>query len=503
MTLMELLLLAMLFGVGYCSMSALAGPERPLRTLAGAFPMGCCLWALGVFLIAALPFPAKDVFGMNLSASLLLMAGIVGVSLLVIATQQRTVWRFLLPAVPALALLLLLYWFFFWANISIITADSLSHLHPQKGFESMKSGRAFNQTLAALAALAGQDRYFFPFHPLFFVSLMVLMGECIYHEIKSAGTNLGPALSFALAGPILLASTHMTSIQMFYVNNHLLVATMICLALSLLLGKKSRDQGSEVPLPLAALAVIAVTPLSLLRLEGQFIGIILLVVMLGRVGVDRLVRVRALLLYLFLTAPVLLFLITLSLDGGKTDAGHFAAMLLVTVFLPVFFYPKKPALIGHLQDHASKYTLLSLALVITVFLYLRLDKMVYRLGWVVHNAFDVSHWGFAHQVLIFAIFVLLAVRAVSGDAAMAANLRRIDSLLLFSIAALLSIVFLTYFHGARLGWSSSQNRMLFHFFPAIILWVAIQAGIGFARPAAAVQIVSTKRPDSGPSRAQS
>lgn len=366
----------------------------------------------------------------------------------------------------------------------------------------MKSGRAFNQTLAALAALAGQDRYFFPFHPLFFVSLMVLMGECIYHEITSAGTGPGPAVGFALAGPILLASTHMASIQMFYVNNHLLVATMICLALSLLLGKNSRGQNSELPLPLATLAVIAVTPLSLLRLEGQFIGIILLVVMLGRVGVDRLVRVKALLLYLFLTAPVLLFLITISLDGGKTDAVHFGAMLLVTVFLPVFFYPKKPALIGHLQDHASKYTLLSLALVVMAFLYLRLDKMVYRLGWVIHNAFDVSHWGFAHQVLIFAIFVLLAVRAVSGDAPIAVNRRRIDSLLFFSIAALLSIVFLIFFHGSRLGWSDSQNRMLFHFFPAIILWVAIQAGIGFARPGAALQIVSTKGPDSGPSRAQ-
>lgn len=492
MTLTELLLIAMLFGVGYCAMSALAGPERVVRTLAGAFPMGCCLWALGVFLVAALAIPGKDVFGMNLSASLLLMAGIAGVSLLVIATQRGNVLRFLLPALPALALLLLLYWFFFWANISIITGDSVNQFHPHRGFESMKSGRAFNQTLAALAALAGQDRYFFPFHPLFFVSLMVLMGECIYHEIKSAGTNLGPALSFALAGPILLASTHMTSIQIFYVNNHLLVATMICLALSLLLGKNNWGQSTEVPLPLAALAVIAVTPLSLLRLEGQFIGIILLVVMLGRVGVDRLIRVQALLLYLFLTAPVLLFLIIISLDGGKTDAVHFAAMLLVTAFLPLFFFFKKPALLRHFQDHANKYTLLGLAVVVSIFLYLRLDKMVYRLGWVIHNAFDVSHWGFAHQVLIFAIFVLLAVRAVSGAAPIAVNRRRIDSLLFFSIAALLSIVFLIFFHGSRLGWSDSQNRMLFHFFPAIILWVAIQAGIGFARPLADQEMAPIK-----------
>jgi hypothetical protein len=486
MTLTELLLLAMLFGVGYCGTSALAGPERVLRTLAGAFPMGCCFWAVCVFLIAALPIPSKDVFGMNLSASLLLFAGIAVVSLLFIARQGDTLLRFLLPALPALVVLLFLYWLFFWANISIITADSLSHIHPQRGFESMKSGRAFNQTLAALASLAGQDRYFFPFHPLFFVSLVVLMGECIYHEITSAGTTPGLALSFAFAGPILLASTHMASIQMFYVNNHMLVATMICLALSLLLGKNNQSQCVEVPWPLAALAVIAVTPLSLLRLEGQFVGIILLVVMLGRVGVDRLVRVRALLLYLLLTAPVLLYLIAISIDGGKTDAMHLGVMLLATVLLPLFFYPQKPAFLGHLQDNAGKYALLCLILVVSAFLYLRLDKMVYRLGWVIHNAFDVSHWGFAPQVLIFTIFVLLVVRAMSGYATMPANLGRIDSLLIFSIAALLSIVFLTYFHGARLGWSSSQNRMLFHFFPAIILWVTIQAGIGFARPAAAL-----------------
>ena len=57
--------------------------------------------------------------------------------------------------------------------------------------------------------------------------------------------------------------------------------------------------------------------------------------------------------------------------------------------------------------------------------------------------------------------------------------RRIDLVLMFFVAALLLMVFMLRFHGARLGWSDSQNRMLMHFLPVGIVWISIQLGLGF------------------------
>lgn len=480
MTLVEYFLLFLLFFTGYLFVTAFTGPERVFRNLVAAFPMGCCLWGAATFLTAALPLLPKDAYGLNLIASLSL-TGLIAMATLLVSIKRHSIPPCnTLAIVYGFILLSLLYWFFMQLNISVITGDSLSHIHPQEGMKTMGNVRGFNSTLAALAGLAGQDRYFFSYHSIFAVALLLLMGECIFYEVKSASSGLGPALCSSIVGPTLMASCHMTAIHTFYVNNHMLVAVLIILALSLLIGRNKSEQDlSGSSLPMVSLAVISISFLCLLRLEGLLIALLLLVITLGNSGVNHTVRVQAFLLLALLSTPFQLFLIFST--AGKVSAANLVVILLATLLLPMVFALKKPGWVLHLQDQANMYAILGLGIGIGLFFLMNFNKMMRRLGWFVHNTLDESYWGFVHQTLIVAVLALLGLRFFFHNPKMTSLYRRIDLLLLFYIASLLLIVFMLKFHGARLGWSDSQNRMLIHFLPAGILWASIQAGLGFVK----------------------
>lgn len=477
MTFVEYAIIFLLSGTGFFFISAFTAKERPFRALAGAFPLGCCLWAASTFVIAILPIIPKNIFRLNVSATLVLMSIITIYSLVV--TWKRDGFRphntvlFLI----AFSFIAFLYWFFLQVNFSIITPDSLYQLHPHAGFDAMNSGRSFNQTLAALASLAGQDRYFFPFHSLFAVSLTAIIAECIFHEVKSATVGIGPALSSALVGILLFTSCHMTAIQIFYVNNHMLMSFMITFSLSVLLGCNDKQPASS--LPLALLGVISVSFLCSLRLEGQLVAIILLVIMLGRPEVDRSARIRSFFLFAILTSPFMLYMIDLLSAGGMVDSRQFAAMYLTTLLLPVFFTIQKPAWIVHFQRKAHIYTLFGMAVLITTVASFHLGRILERLGHFWKNTFIAGNWGFSNLIIVLAIISFLGMRFFLADPSMTSRYRRTDNLLFFYLASLLSILFLMNFHGSHPGWSDSQNRMLFHFFPAIIIWICIQTGFGF------------------------
>jgi hypothetical protein len=482
MTLVEYFLLFALFFTGFVFMTAFCGHERPLRSLAGAFPMGCCLWAAGTFLAAACPLLPKDAYGLSLPGTAVFMGIVATVALLVTLRHHGYTKKYAVAFFCAFFLCGLAYWFFTNLNISILTGDSPKHIHPSAGlFTALKNDvRSFNQTLAALAGLSGQDRYFFAYHSLFAVSLIVLLAECIYHEVNEAGSGLIPALSTALAGSLLLASCHITALNAFYVNNHLLIAVLIMLALSIFLGRTDREPA--ISLPMAYLGVIVVSFLPILRLEGQLIALLLLLVMLGRPGISRKIQVRGFALFALLTAPILLFMILYPAHAGSKGLSPwiFPMIMLCTALLPLFFMLNARRWVRYVQEHANILTLLGLVLAIALFILISPDRMQYRMGFVLHNSLDESYWGFVHQALALAIIAIFALRILFPSQVLKSVYQRTDLALLFYLGSLLLIIFMLNFHGSRLGWSDSQNRMLFQCLPVGILWVSIQAGLGFA-----------------------
>lgn len=482
MTIVELVILFLLFFTGFFFISAFSGDERILRNLAGAFPMGCCLWGSATFLTAALPLLPKNVYGLSLPMAMAITGLIAMTTLLVSAKRHIFTRNNIFSFVIGFSLLSLFYGLFLQMNFSVMSGDSLYHIHPQSGMKAWMSVRGFNSTLAALAGLTGQDRYFFQYHPLFAISLLLLMGECIFHEVKSTTTRLYTAICASIVGPMLMASCHITAINAFYVNNHMLVAVLIVLALSILVSdNETEGKAPEVSryMLMVSLAVTTVSSLSLLRLEGLHVALLLLIIMLGQSNVKHTIRLRAFMLLAVLTCPFLL-LMTLITETTALKV-NFTITFLVTLSLPIIFSLKTPTWVLHLQEQSNKYAVIGIGIGVMLFFLINFEKMIRRFGQVLHNSLDESYWGFTHQTLFVAVLVLLGVRFLFPDPKMITAHRRIDLLLLFYFASLLFIVFLLNFHGARAGWSDSQNRMLFHFLPAGILWVSIQAGFGITR----------------------
>lgn len=488
MTFIEYIFLFFLFFTGYFFITAFLGYGRLLRNLAGAFPIGCCLWGATTFLTTALTALPKDVYGLSLPVAMLLTV-LLGIASLIVSTRRHGLkTENIIAGTGGFIIISFLYWLFIQFNLSVLSGDSLNQIHPQIGLKAWGDVRGFNQSIAALAGLSGQDRYFFPYHPIFAISLIFITAECIFHEVKSA-TSLGPAMLTSLVGPLLMASCHITAINAFYVNNHMLVTVLIILALSVLIGciKYMREQ-PEIAQPMAVLGAIIVSFLCLLRLEGQLIAFLLLVITLGHPEVNPTVRMRAFLVFALLTSPFQLFMVFCT--AGKVSAANFALILLATLLFPIAFSLNSPRWVLHLQRHANKYALLGIGIGVILFFAFNPGKMMYRCEVLFQNMLDESYWGFVYQTLFIAALAIFVLRFFFHEPQMLSTHRRMDLILLFYMGSLLLVVFMLNFHGARPGWSDSQNRMLIHFLPTGILWVSIQAGLGFAGQA-------RKRTDAG------
>lgn len=465
-----------LYTLGYFFIISFSGPRRALRSLAGAFPMGCCLWGASTLLTASLPLLPKDGYGFNLAATISITTLIAIFSFIISLNYNKLSRGSVLCFGIGFILLAASYWLFLQLNISIFTGDSLSHIHPQEGMATMRNARGFNSTLAALAGFAGQDRYFFPFHPIFTLSLLLLMGECIFHEVKSAAENVRTALCAAIVGPLLLSSCFMTAVNAFFVNNHILVALLIIFALSLLL--ESNRQETEKTSSLVSLGVVCVSFLNLLRLEGLFVAMVLLLVMLGGQGVNPSYRLRGFLLLAALTFPFQIFMIIN--NSGKVNALHLILLLIASLLLPVFFTLKRPYWVHRLQDQADKLVFAGIVGGIILFCLTNYQRISIRFGKVLHNTLDESYWGFLPQTLLVTTLALFALRFLFREEHKVKLRRHADVLLYFFIAGVLLIIFMLNFHGSRLGWSDSQNRMLMHFLPVWIVWASIETGLGLA-----------------------
>ena len=234
---LEYTILLLLFLIGYSFITSFIGYDRQVRTVASSFPIGCCLWACSYLLSAAFPFVPKSVYGFNMPVALMIILLMLIITLFISLNRYQICWQHCLVLFCGALFISFLYWLFNQINISVITGDSLSHLHPHEGLSVMGNVRGFNTTHAALAGLVGQDRYFFSYHPLFSLSLLLILGECAFFEIKTETNKLSIALCASIVGPLLLASCFMTAINTFYVNNHMLFAVLIMIALSLLVKK--------------------------------------------------------------------------------------------------------------------------------------------------------------------------------------------------------------------------------------------------------------------------
>lgn len=471
----EYLIIVALFFSGCFFILAFDGQTRPLRVLSGAFPLGCCLWSAAVLLSIVLPVPGKDAYGMSIPIAVTVCTILSGSSLYILIVRKHYSVVTVTAVMCGAAGMIMIYQLFLWLNISIITGDSLSQIHPQVGLPAWGNVRGFNQSLAVLAGWTGQDRYFFAYHALFSVSLLVLMGDCIFHEMTKLFLSIIAAYAIALAGPLLMASTFMTAINTFYVNNHMLVGTLIVLAVSLLLERREENGLSSPP---ALLATIVVSFLCLLRLEGTLTALVLLLLMTGAADVQRHVRVRAFLLFALLNIPFLFFMVFFT--SGKVSAVHFIMICSVVAALPVLFALQHPKWLQHVQERTNWGVLLLLVAAIGVFFLLDMHKMNVRVGWFVRNGFDVSYWGFVNHLLVVVMPLLLCLRLVFQAPPLRQTYLRVDLLLLFYIASLLLIVFILNFHPSHAGWTDSQNRMLIHFLPIALIWVSIQTGLGLS-----------------------
>lgn len=476
----EYLILLALYFVGAGFIITCCGTGRVLRVAAASFPIGCCLWGCSAILVAAVPFIPEGVYGFNFPVTLLLFCGL-GFVFFSKATFSKHIFsKNCLFIAFGGAFLAVAYSFFSWINMSIITPDSLSHIHPQEGMLTMSSVRGFNSTIALLAGFVSEDRYFFAYHQLVALSLFVLMGEYIFHEVFTPTKKRLPSVVVAVTGPLLLASCFMTAIHAFYVNNHLMVAVLIVFALSLLSDCLIRENQlvSEKLLLKVACVIFVVSFLSVLRLEGPLVALLLLVIALGVSNFEAATRFRAFLFYAMVNIPWLVFMVFIT--SGKVKPDNFIMLIILTILLLVFFGLKRPRWICFLQRSTRVVTLFALLLGIAYFFYENPGKMLGRLHWVVINTLDESNWGFIHQTLLFSISGLLALRFFAVSPELSTAYRRSDMLLFFYIASMLLIIFMLQFHGTRLGWSDSQNRMLIHFLPCAVLWVSIQVGLGIA-----------------------
>jgi hypothetical protein len=481
MTILEYIFLILFFCTGYFFIIAFIGYDRQYRTLAGAFPLGCCIWGATTLLMAAQPLLSKDVYGFNLPAAFVATGIIMTISVVISIKRHKISLPNFLAIIGGIFIISFLYYLFTELNVSIITPDSLHHIRPQQGLENMKNIRGFNTTHALLAGLISQDRYFFAYHPLFATSLLLVMGEFIFFEIQSAINRFLPAVCCAIVGPLLLASCFITTIHAFYVNNHILVAMLIMFSLSFLIDEKNYHQDASTTIfqNRLFLSVIIISFLGILRLEGQLYAILLLIITLGHSSIDSNMRFKAFLLFTLLTAPVQLFMVFFT--NGKVSPASFGLIFLTTLFLPIFFALKKPKISKILQNNANYCVLFVIGICIITFFLMSYGKMTTRLGWVLHNMFDESYWGFVYQTVFVAMSTLLGLRLIFHEPKRDSMYRRIDLVLMFYLAALLLMVFMLRFHGARLGWSDSQNRMLMHFLPVGIVWISIQLGLGFCQ----------------------
>ena len=477
---LEYTILLLLFLIGYFFITSFIGYDRQVRNIAGAFPIGCCLWASISLLSDALPFVPKSVYGFYMPVALMMILLILIITLLISLNRYQICWQNCLAILCGVLLISFLYWLFNQINISIITGDSLHQLHPQNGLNGMRNVRGFNTTHAALAGLVGQDRYFFSYHPLFSLSLLILLGECAFFEIKTETNKLSIALWASIIGPLLLASCFMTAINVFYVNNHILFAALIMIALSLFSQNNNRNNNdSRQEFFIILLAVIVVSFLGLLRLEGNFVAMILLIIMLGHPEVNHRVRFKALLGFALISTPFQLFLIFNT--AGKVSSENFALIFLSIWLLPIAYYSNKPDILSHIQNQAHKYIVLILGACITFFFVIGYNKMKNRLSWELQNMLDESYWGFTYQSISCALVIIIGLRIFHPSPQNNVANPKLDLILLFFISSLLSILFMLNFHGSHPGWTSSQNRMLIHFLPVVILWITTQAGLGLGR----------------------
>lgn len=456
-------------------MRMFCGNHRWLRSVAAAFPVGCSLYAASVFVSSQFGMLPVNIWGANYGV-------IFGVLLVLsLLSYSASLIRCPLSGKEALAfafsaaLLLLFYAFFTWLNTSLTTGDSLQMLHPQFGYGIIRGDRMFNRTLALLGALAGVDRYLFALHPLGGICLLFLTGEMIFHEAGLGRESRLWAVCVALVGMTLVASTHMTRIQFFYINNHMWVAVIVLLAVSLLLdaGDDQAEGNTGFAWGITGGGFL-VSLLGFLRLDGPLFGLVIVAVMLGRASVRSALRVKGAFVYALFATPLLGYMVWL--DSGKVGAWEYLVILFATWLLVLFFFIRMPERLASLQQQTGLFSCLAGLLGLIVLLVVRADDTTQNLDFFKSNTFAVSTWGYSMHYLVFcsvAVLVGLCCGSMDKHDRGRERMRSLGYLVLCSVFV---ILLLTPFERIRLRWSNSHNRMLFHFFPLAVVWSVVHVG---------------------------
>jgi hypothetical protein len=438
--------------------------------------LGCCLWFAAVLMSAFAPSGLHDVYGLSMPVSMTVLAIVVLAAWLVIVRRHLLTQTGYTTLLLSLTSVMLLYWLFTSLKIVIMTGDSLKHVHPQWGLiPSMQKARAFDQALSYLARdIVGDDRYFFAIHPLFGLSLCLLVAESVFCATKHYSGKTMEAIVSAMIAVLVLVSPHMTAIQFFYVNHHMLVAFLILFSWSLLEEGLNAD-GVAYSRGLAFLGAIAAAFLSVLRIEGQIVAALLMLIMCGRTWEDSKLRFYVYVLYASLTAPVMWIMMRLWSEGGRVDGSFFTYMLLLNLCVSVFFALERPRFVVSLQNQFSHWALIASVFLVAATFFLRSERMA-MLPTIFDNALDESYWGFVHYIIPAMILVVWISRILGSDRKHLGSGMECDRLLWIYLSGLLVIIFITIFQHTRPGWSGTHNRMLFHFYPVIIVWLSIQAG---------------------------
>ncbi len=478
MSFIESVIVLYLFLCGYSILRLFCGRDRIFRSLAAALPVGCYLYAATVFVSSQIVWLPVNLWGLNFIA----IFGALSVWVLscygVSFRRCRLAGSEIVSVVLAAILALLLYGIFSWLNMSLTTGDSLQSMHAQFGFDMIRGDRMFNRTLAGLAALVGVDRQLFALLPLGGVSMLLLAGEMIWHEVAESSKTKATAWLTAIAGSLFIALTHMTQINFFYINNHMWAAVIVLLSVSILLDVDTPIIGSDSSERWRLVGgCFFASLLGIVRLDGPLFGLLIAAVTLGRVNVEHDVRRTGALSYAIASTPLLVYMIWL--DSGKVSGAQFLLILFATWLFALFFSFRLPRIFRWLHQYTGMFLLCAALLAFSFLLFMNPERYVVYLQNFIINTFEIRVWGYSWHYLVVATIAILAVSPFVRRMQEDRFSNRLQALGILFLGSLMVIFLLTPFQNVRLGWSNSHNRMLFHFFPLVVIWVMAQLGLMF------------------------
>lgn len=300
--------------------------------------------------------------------------------------------------------------------------------------------------------------------PLFSISnsifMIIFVGLFSYSLFNKSGKkNLSIFLAFSCV--LLAVSPEIMIFNLFYLNNHILVASFFLL-LSYLVRFRSDMSGEQI----IRLFIIALIGISISRIEGFLVTFITYLYFSKYLLKTRTERFKVV-VYLFLFE--LLYLGFLAFNGGEYRGTiikfwHIIASIISYLILVlVTFYEDKLAGFSNLRRNMVYYMFAGFFILLVVGFILRGEHMSTSLMHFIQNAFmEEGHWGVGWWLILLMSVFVFSVNKWGGAVEYG-----------FSIIYILFICSLAVFHFMpyRIGFADSANRMLVHIYPFTVIFL--------------------------------